>query len=125
MRTSRRLHILLVDDDESFVLPLIGTLEKLGHTVSGHSQSLHALRAFSEEPDEFDLAILDLDTRELTGFELGQRLRRIRPGFPVMLYSGPLDPSTRERIAAAGIDHVVIEPKTADRLEKAVRAALL
>jgi len=125
MRSSRRLHILLVDDDESLVVPLTDMLEKLGHTVSGHSQSLDALRAFSDEPDEFDLAIVDLDMPELTGLELGQRLRRIRPGFPVMLYSGRVDPSARAKIAAAGIDHVIIEPKTADQLEQAVRAALL
>jgi CheY-like chemotaxis protein len=41
-----------------------------------------------------------------------------------MVYSGPVDSSTRERIAAEGMDHVVLEPKTADQLEAAVRAAL-
>ncbi len=124
MRSSRQLHVLLVDDDESLVLQFAGMLERLGHTVNGQSQSLNALRAFSDEPDEFDLALLDLDMPELTGLELGQRFRRIRPGFPVMLYSGPVDSSTRERIVAAGIDHVVLEPKTADQLEAAVKAAL-
>ena len=125
MRSSRRLHVLLVDDDESLVVTLTGMLKGLGHAVSGHSHSLSALRAFSEEPDKFDLAILDLDMPELTGLELGERFRRIRPGFPVMLYSGRVDPSARESIAATGIDHVIIEPKTAEQLELAVRAALL
>ena len=125
MRSSRRRHILLVDDDESLVVTLTGMIEGLGHAVSGHSQSLNALRTFSDEPDEFDLAILHLDMPELTGLELGERFRRIRPGFPVMLYSGRVDSSTRKSIAAAGIDHVIIEPKTAERLEQAVRAALL
>jgi len=125
MRSSRRLHILLADDDESLVVALTGVIEGLGHAVSGHSQSLNALRAFSDEPDEFDLAILDLDMPELTGLELGERFRRIRPGFPVMLYSGRVNPSARKSIAAAGMDHVIIEPKTAERLEQAVKAALL
>jgi len=125
MRSSRRLHILLVDDDEALLASLTSMLEGRGHTASGQHQSLEALRAFSEAPDEFDLAILDLDMPELTGLELGERFRRILPGFPVMLYSGPVDSTTRERIAAAGIDHVVLEPKTADQLELAVRAALL
>ena len=124
MRSSRRLHILLVDDDESLLVPFTAMLERLGHAVSSQSQSLNGLRAFSDEPDEFDLAILDLDMPDLTGLELGQRFRRIRPGFPVMVYSGPVDSSTSERIAAEGMDHVVLEPKTADQLEVAVRAAL-
>jgi CheY-like chemotaxis protein len=63
-------------------------LEKLGYRVSGHHESLNALRAFSEEPDEFDLAIVDHDMPDITGLELGERFRRIRPGFPVMPYSG-------------------------------------
>ncbi|MGD0660130.1 MAG: response regulator [Syntrophorhabdales bacterium] len=124
MRSSRRLHILFVDDDESLLAPFTAVLERLGHTVTSRSQSLNGLRAFSDEPDEFDLAILDLDMPDLTGLELGQRFRRIRPGFPVMVYSGPVDSSTRERIVAEGMDHVVLDPKTADQLEAAVRAAL-
>ncbi len=124
MRSSRLLHILFVDDDESLVALFTKLLQGLGHTVNGQSQSLNALRVFSEEPDEFDLAILDHDMPELTGLELAERFRRIRPGFPVMLYSGHLDALTEERIAAAGISHVVLKPVTVDQLEGAVRAAL-
>src|SRR5208283_5751590 len=107
MRPSRPLHILFVDDNESLVALFTKMLQGLGHTVDGQSLSLNALRVFSEEPDEFDLAILDHDMPELTGLELAERFRRIRPGFPVMLYSGHLDALTEERIAAAGIGHVV------------------
>jgi CheY-like chemotaxis protein len=99
-------------------------LESLGHRVSGHNESLKALRAFSEEPDEFDLAIVDHDMPEMTGLELGERLRRICPGFPVMLFSGRLDAMTKKTIGTAGMVHVVLEPMTVKKLEKAVRAVL-
>jgi len=125
MRSHRHLHILFVNDDESLIGPCTEMLEKLGHKVNGQSHSLNALRVFSDEPDEFDLAIIDHDMPELTGLELGERFRRIRPGFPVMLYSGRVDGPTEARIAAAGIGHVVLEPVSVDQLEGAVRAALL
>ncbi len=124
MRLKRQLHILFVDADESIVRVSTTLLEKLGYRVSGHNESLKALRAFSEEPDEFDLAIIDHDMPDVTGLELGERFRRIRPGFPVMLYSGYLDGPATETIGAAGIEHVIIKPMTAEKLEKVVRAAL-
>ena len=124
MHVGRQLHVLFVDRDETMVNASTRMLESLGHRVSGHNESLKALRAFSEEPDEFDLAIVDHDMPDIMGLELGERFRRIRPGFPVMLYSGHLDEATRETIGAAGIAHVMMEPMTAKKLERAVRAAL-
>jgi two-component system, cell cycle sensor histidine kinase and response regulator CckA len=124
MFVGRQLHVLFVAEDAMVVDASTKMLEKLGHRASGHNESLKALRAFSEEPDEFDLAIIDHAMPVMTGLELGERLRRIRPGFPVMLYSGRLDPPTAKTIEAAGLDHVIMEPMTVKKLEGIVRAAL-
>ena len=123
MHVGRQLHVLFVGRDQAITNACAGMLENLGHRASGHDESVKALRAFSEEPDEFDLAIIDHAMPDITGLELGERLRRIRPGFPVMLYSGRLDGPTTRTITAAGLDHVVIEPMTAKKLERMVRAA--
>jgi DNA-binding NtrC family response regulator len=124
MHVGRQLHVLFVDDNETIVTASTRMLENLGHTVSAYNESLSALRAFSEEPDEFDLAIVDHDMPDMTGLELGERFRRIRPGFPVMLYSGHLDSATRKTIGAAGLKHVIMEPMTVKKLERIVRDAL-
>jgi DNA-binding NtrC family response regulator len=124
MYVGRQIHVLFVDDDETIVNASTSMLENLGHRVSAHNESLKALRAFSEEPDEFDLAIVDHDMPDMTGLELGQRFRRIRRGFPVMLYSGHLDSSTRKTIGAAGLEHVIMQPMTVKKLERIVRAVL-
>jgi two-component system, cell cycle sensor histidine kinase and response regulator CckA len=124
MHVGRQLHVLFVDGDETILSASTRMLENLGHRVSGHSESLKALRAFSEEPDEFDLAIVAQDVPDMTGLELGGRLRRIRPGFPVMLYSEQLDSPTMKTIGAAGLEHVIMEPMTVKKLERIVRAVL-
>ena len=124
MHVGRQLHILFVDGDETILNASTRMLENLGHKVSGYNESLKALRAFSEEPDEFDLAIVAHDMPDMTGLELGGRFRRIRPGFPVMLYSGRVDSSTRQTIDAAGLEHVVMVPMTVKKLERVVRAVL-
>ncbi len=124
MHVGRQIRVLFVDDNETVVSASTRMLESLGHTVSGHKEGLSALRAFSEEPDEFDLAIVDHEMPDITGLELGERFRRIRRGFPVMLYSGHLDGPTMKTIRAAGLKHVIMEPMTMKKLERAVRAAL-
>ena len=124
MQIGRQLHVLFVDNDETIVSASTRMLENLGHIVSGYNESLKALRAFSEEPDEFDLAIVDHDMPDITGLELGERFRRIRPGFPVMLYSGHLDSPIKKTIGAAGLEHVTMEPMTVKKLERIIRAVL-
>jgi DNA-binding NtrC family response regulator len=124
MHGGRRLHVLFVDKDEEIVSASTRMLENLGHRASGHHESLQALRAFSEEPDEFDLAIVDHDMPDMTGLELGERFRRIRRGFPVMLHSGCLDSATTKTIGAAGLEHMIMKPMTVKKLERIVRAAL-
>ena len=124
MHVGRQLHILFVDGDETILNASTGMLENLGHKVSGYNESLKALRAFSEDPDEFDLAIVAHDMPDMTGLELGERFRRIRPGFPVMLYSGQVDSSTKQTIGAAGLEHVIMVPMTVKKLERVVRAVL-
>jgi DNA-binding NarL/FixJ family response regulator len=61
---------------------------------------------------------------EMTGLELGERFRRMRPGFPVMLYSGQLDSPTTQTIGAVGLEHVIMEPMTVKKLEQIVRTVL-
>jgi DNA-binding NtrC family response regulator len=119
-----QLYILLVDDEEDIVSVTASMLERLGHRVRGETQSLNALRRFSEEPDRFDLAILDQVMPDLTGLELAQRFRRIRPGFPVLLYAGHRDRPSTQTIEAAGIGRFIVKPKTSEELGGMLRKAL-
>jgi two-component system, cell cycle sensor histidine kinase and response regulator CckA len=119
-----RLYILLVDDEEDIVIVTASVLERLGHTVRVETQSLNALRRFSEEPDRFDLAILDHVMPDLTGLELAQRFRRIRPGFPVLLYAGYREKPSSQNIEAAGIGRFILKPKTSEELGGMISKAL-
>jgi CheY-like chemotaxis protein len=124
MVSRHRLYILLVDDEEDIVSVTASMLERLGHTVRTETQSLNALRRFSEEPERFDLAILDQVMPDLTGLELAERFRRIRPGFPVLLYAGYRERPSTQKIEAAGIGRFIVKPKTSEALGGMIRKAL-
>jgi two-component system, cell cycle sensor histidine kinase and response regulator CckA len=124
MVSKHPLYILLVDDEEAIISATTFMLECLGHTVKGETQSLNALRRFSEDPDRFDLAILDHIMPDLTGLELAQRFSRIRPGFPVLLYAGYRERPSTQQVEAAGIGRFVVKPKTSEQLGGMIRKVL-
>ena len=124
MASGQRLTILVVEDGEDTFNATGAMLKRLGYTVKGETQSLEALRAFSEEPDRFDLAILDNVMDGLTGLELARRFRRIRPGFPVMLYTGNAGKPSPEEMEAAGIERVLFKPLTSGELDGVIRETL-
>jgi CheY-like chemotaxis protein len=120
----QRLRILVVEDCEDAFNATAAMLERLGYSVRGETQSLEALRAFSEAPDRFDLAILDNVMDGVTGPELAERFGRIRPGFPVMLYAGNVGKPSPEELEAAAIRRVVSKPPTSGELEALIKDAL-
>jgi CheY-like chemotaxis protein len=124
MVSGQRLRVLVVEDGGDVFNATTAMLERLGCSVKGETQSLEALRAFSEAPDRFDLAILDNVMDGLTGLELAKRFRRIRPGFPVMLYTGNVGKPLPEEIEAAGFGRVVFKPLTSGELEGLIMEAL-
>jgi CheY-like chemotaxis protein len=125
MASRQQKQILFVEDDVDTLEATVALLECLGYSVKAEREGLKALRTFSEEPNLFDLAVLDYKLPDLTGLELAHRIRRIRPGFPVVLYTGYFDkPSTEEVEAAAIGGRIVIKPATRKELSGVLQEAL-
>ncbi len=117
------LHILCVDDEPVLLHVMSQLLTRRGHVVTSRTDSLNGLRVFSEEPYGFDIAILEARMAHLTGFELAQRFRLIRPGFPVILYGAYIDSSLGQVAEEAGIC-CCEKPATLRELETTIREAL-
>ncbi len=121
MPSSRQRQVLFVEDDEATISVTTTMLERLGFSVRTETESLTALKVFSEEPDQFDLAILDhkID-KVMSGLELAERFRHIRRNFPVLLYTGRYDEIRPEQLKLSGIRLVVPKPATAYELAEAL-----
>jgi CheY-like chemotaxis protein len=125
MALRQRRHILFVEDDTDTLSVTAAMLDRLGYNVRAETEGLNALQTFSEAPDRFDLALIDHGMADLTGLELAQRFRRIRPDFPVVIYTGYLDTPSAQQIEAAGIGgKLVIKPATMRELADALQEAL-
>ena len=102
--------ILMVDDEAQVVEVTGELLTSLGYQVHGCTSPVEALALFAASPDRFDLLLTDLTMPEITGVELCQRLKEIRPGLPVVLFTGYSEQLSREAALAAGIAHYCTKP---------------
>ncbi len=112
-------------DDEA-VLAEMGKqmLEHLGYRVTVRTDSSDALNALRSHPQDFDLVISDRTMPRMTGFELAERIKTIRPDIPIILCTGYSDELEVERAAALGISRMVMKPLGMNELADAVRSAL-
>jgi CheY-like chemotaxis protein len=124
MASKRGLRILVVDHDNYMVEATTAMLERLGYSTQGETESLGALKAFSNQSDKFDLVIVDPMMPGLMGTDLAARFRHIRRDFPVMFYSGYLDPPFARAIETAGLGKTVLRPLGLRELGEAVKEAV-
>lgn len=89
-QTASKLKILLVDDDTLIAMSSVEMLEDLGHEVveaNSGSQALELIRTGGH----FDVMITDYSMPGMTGAQLAQAVRTIRPTLPIVLATGYAD----------------------------------
>jgi len=82
---SRR--ILVVDDDALVVMSTVDMLEDLGHEVIQATSGARALEVLRGQ-DTIDLLITDYMMPHMSGAELAEAARELRPALPVLLATG-------------------------------------
>jgi CheY-like chemotaxis protein len=80
--------VLLADDEEDVRASTRAMLEILGFEVVAVADGQEAVDLFEMERARFDLVLLDLTMPRMDGREAFRALRTLRPGIPVILYSG-------------------------------------
>jgi CheY-like chemotaxis protein len=116
--------ILLVDDEAIILSSVSKVLKVLGFEVTAAGGGPEALELFSAHPEGFDLVITDHTMPGMTGIELAERLRDIRPDIPLILCSGFSDAVDRKRFAGIGISELLPKPADMQEIGEAVERAL-
>jgi signal transduction histidine kinase/ActR/RegA family two-component response regulator len=116
--------ILLVDDEKALAETGTQMLERLGYEVKGISNAFNALEAFRREPDRFQLVISDLTMPHMTGIQLAEELKKIKPDIPIIICSGYSASLTGEQIKALGISAFIMKPVVKSELAQVVRRVL-
>lgn len=99
-------------------------LESLGYHVTAVNGSIKAFELFGRRPEIFDLLLTDQTMPDMTGLELAEKIRKLRPDMPVILCTGYNDKATREKAAKARINALLQKPITKNDLAVALRKVL-
>ncbi|MEP1328163.1 ATP-binding protein [Pseudophaeobacter sp.] len=113
--------ILLVDDETEISATWRRVLMRLGYRVEAYTSSIIAAEKLVEAPDRYDLLITDMVMPDLSGEELANQARSLRPDLPVLICTG-YSP-TAIKVAGAASD-ILAKPVEPLKLARHVRAAL-
>jgi two-component system KDP operon response regulator KdpE len=108
MTESRRLRVLVVDDEASERTPLRRALEAEDHVVTEAATGIDALCAAVAE--DVDVALVDIGLPDMSGHELLGRLRTIVPDAHLIVISGSSTEEQRLRCFASGADDFLAKP---------------
>jgi len=114
--------ILFVEDDESVRSFALKALEWGGYRVTSAVDGLQALKILEEQGSSFDLVVTDIVMPNMSGGELIEKLKRIRPGLKYIFTTGYPD-----KFASAPAFHAgayMQKPYTAQGLLARIREVL-
>jgi PAS domain S-box-containing protein len=113
--------VLIVDDDIDVADMLSIGLARVGYEVAVANDPIEALEAFTEDPNGWDIAVIDRMMPEMSGLELAQRLRSIRGDLRVILCTGLDDGTIEPHDAGQAFDLFFIKPIAPDQIAGGIR----
>lgn len=118
------VHILVVEDEGSLATTLALNLKLEGWQVSVANSGTDALRLFREMPDAFSLVLLDIMLPGISGIELFQSFKSLRPRIPVIFLTAKDQSADKVKGLKLGADDYIVKPFDLEELLLRIRNVL-
>jgi PAS domain S-box-containing protein len=116
--------VLLVEDEEHVREVARVALARQGFTVLHAGVGPNAIEQVNSHAGRIDLLITDVVMPEMSGLQLADTLRALRPGLKVLFLSGHLDTTAAQEASTGKNRFFLAKPFTPQGLAQAVRATL-
>ncbi|MCD6320048.1 MAG: PAS domain S-box protein [Candidatus Desulfofervidaceae bacterium] len=113
-----KFKILVVDDEPEILNIISEILTNLGLDTLKAETPEKAMELFNQHLEEIGLVITDLGMPEISGFELADKIKAIKPDIPVVLLTGWGAAVMPEELKKHKIDHVLSKPLVLDKLKQ-------
>ncbi len=117
-----RGRVLLVDDEAPVLGFMRELLENWGLDVTALADPESARQLFVAGKEKFDLLLADQTMPQLTGTQLARSLSALRPGLPIVLYSGYREAVGDDELAGLDVLAVLEKPVDPAALHRLMRA---
>ncbi len=114
--------VLVAEDEESIREFIVINLTRSGYDVEQAANGAIALQKFREEPDSFDVAILDIMMPELDGIEVCKELRKASSDLGIIMLSAKTQEMDKVTGLLVGADDYVTKPFSPSELMARVDA---
>lgn len=121
--------LLVVDDNHINLMVAEGLCGKLGHGVITAESGAEALATLINDPDGFDLVLMDCEMPGMDGFETTRRIQKLQSegrigAVPVVALTAHAVPDKIRACAEAGMTDHVPKPVNLQKLAAAIARAL-
>ncbi|MBL8826552.1 MAG: PAS domain S-box protein [Planctomycetaceae bacterium] len=116
--------VLVVDDEVAICSIIAQVLRSQGYTVLVASSAAEALKLVEQHPHDIHLLITDVVMPQVSGEQLAQQVRQLRPAIQVVYMSGYFERETRGDRPATSIERLLPKPFTPQELKTIVRQSL-
>jgi len=114
--------ILIIEDEESILMPLEDNLRLEGYEVSCARDGLEGLSMAADR--SFDLIVLDIMLPKMDGFEVCKRLRQDRVMTPILMLTAKSQEVDKVLGLELGADDYVTKPFSSRELLARIKAVL-
>jgi two-component system, OmpR family, response regulator len=118
--SGQTMRIVLVEDNISLAKGVKNALQDQGHAVDWLSDGDEAAAFLAVE--SADLAIIDVNLPNLSGFDIVRRIRALGQAIPVLMLTARGELSDRVEGLDAGADDYLVKPFELDELAARIRA---
>lgn len=117
--------ILIAEDDVDIRSLVVRALSDDGHELTATADGAAALDEINRRNGGFDLVLSDVKMPVMEGIALALAVGKSHPEIPIVLMTGYADQRERTRGLDALVHDVVAKPFTLERIQGAVREALV
>ena len=117
--------ILIAEDDDDIRGLVVRALSDDGHQLTATADGAAALDEIDRRTGGFDLVLSDVKMPVMDGIALALAVGKNHPEIPIVLMTGYADQRERTRGLDALVHDVIAKPFTLERIQGAVREALL
>ncbi|MFH0999532.1 MAG: PAS domain S-box protein, partial [Bacteroidota bacterium] len=106
---SEKIKVLIAEDEEGNYVLLDRKLKKYGFTTEWAKNGFEAVE-FCEKNDDIKMVFMDLKMPGMDGFEATSRIKKIKPGLPVIAQTAFVMPESIHQATQCGCDDFLVKP---------------